>query len=272
MSIPEPQEQLKAAWDAGVPLQSAWAAFSVLFDRSAQIPVSTHPTKGIRFATDDVYGEEVRTPLPRSPRGRQIRGSRSREHSQLLAQICAGRLWAIGLRAGSAGLDELVRIPPEHFHTGDRQGPRARPRILWDKSALTTSDTRYIEIRVVPGPISGDEIGLQARQAMSVPNGFALARPRGIAQSKKANTITGRPNTSREISATARRLWKTDLKFRALSLKAMVLEVRATILGEDCRDQEIVGYKAASMEKTISRALNDLRNPNKRNKGKKQNA
>lgn len=53
-------------WEAGEPLQSAWAEFAVLFDRAAQIPVSTHPTKGIRFSADDLYTDEPPAPTRRS--------------------------------------------------------------------------------------------------------------------------------------------------------------------------------------------------------------
>jgi hypothetical protein len=184
-------------------------------------------------------------------------------------------LWAIGVRTDSNGRDELVRIPAELFHlgsTGDRQTPRVRSHIRWDKGELSIKGTRYTEIRVIPGPPCGEgNLEVHARR-VTYGGPSAIPRPRRFAQPGKGKPITGRPNTSREIGATARRLWKTDLKFRALSLKAMVLEVRATILDEDCRDQEIVGYKSASMEKTISRSLKDLRNPNKRNKGKKQNS
>ena len=108
------KDQLRTMWEAGQPLNSTWAEFAVLFDRAAQIPVSTHPTKGIRFFADDQNTGELHA--PRNPKtARQTRGTRSRERSHMSAQICAGRLWAIGMRIVSTGADELVRIPSGHF-------------------------------------------------------------------------------------------------------------------------------------------------------------
>jgi hypothetical protein len=272
MSIREPsKDKLRTMWEAGEPLNSAWAEFAVLFDRAAQIPVSTHPTKGIRFFADDQNTGELHA--PRNPKtARQTRGTRSRERSHMSAQICAGRLWAIGMRIVSTGADELVRIPSGHFRLDKKEGPQGssvRSRIQWDKGQLLAGDIRYTEIRVFPGPRSGYEsFEPQIQDAADVRHRSVTAKPR---KTKRPKTIKGRPNTSRDIGATARRLWKTNLKFRALSLKAMVNKVRAEILGENCRGQEIVGYKSSSMEKTISRALKDLRHPTKRNKRKKRN-
>lgn len=188
----------------------------------------------------------------------------------MLAQIRAGRLWAIGKRTVSKSEDELVRIPPTHFRLGKKGGRASiRSYIQWDKSELRVRDRRYRDIRVFPGPRNGYEsFEPHIQDTAEVGHNTGITKRGRIARSK---VIKGRPNTSREISATARRLWKGNLKFRELSLKSMVEKVRAAMLGENCRRQEIVGFKSSSMEKTISRAIKDLRHPTKRKKRKKQN-
>ena len=46
MYMPElSKHELETLWEAGVPLDTAYAEFAALFDRFAHTPLSTHPAK-----------------------------------------------------------------------------------------------------------------------------------------------------------------------------------------------------------------------------------
>jgi hypothetical protein len=243
MPIWEPsKDQLKAMWEAGDPLDTAWAEFKVLFDPIAQLPLSSHPTKGITFGLDD-------------QRSRKPKTTRRGDRTHKLDAIYAGRLWAIGHLVLRGGSHELVRIPGEYFRDAD---------IRWGKGELKVSGTSYFDIRIFRAPIRGDELLTAGSRGK-----FGLPK-RKLANRKRDEVKPGRPNTARDIAETAQRLWNTRLKFRILALKGMVPAVRAAILGTSYRYQEIAGYKSSSMEKTISRALRALRKPNKPNKRNKR--
>jgi hypothetical protein len=259
MPIWEPSKtQLKTMWEAGDPLDSAWAQFAVLSGPVAPMASSAHPTKGITFGVG--RQDPVQT----------IKSNKKSDRAHLLDAIYAGRLSAIGFQRLRDGSDELVQIPKEYFSYGDarkRQHASDRPNIRWASGELTIAGTSYFDVRIFRAPLSADELLLS--KTMGGRESVAAPVQRRIM--KRSETTKGRPNTSHLIAKTAQKMWKTDLRFRTLTIKDMVRVVRAAILGKDCREQEIAGYKSSSMEKTISRALRDLRNPNKRNKRNKRN-
>jgi hypothetical protein len=287
-------------WEAGDPLRSAWAQVAVLFDRIAQMPVKTHPTKGIKFARRD-----------------QSTSSKWIDRARLLEAIHTGRLWAIGIQRRPSGLSELVLVPRECFffsHEGDRGGSVDPPDIHWRRGELIVAGTSYIDIRVFRAPVNGEDRSqdwpiarvadalasrakrrmadrLKTRTTGSKPKKEAMvsesvdddrasnARGRKVerpftkdkrsAKDGGGKKTTGRPNTADKITKTAQRLWKTNPDFRTLPLKLMVLDVRAAIFGKELGSQEIAGYKSSSMAKTIGPALKALRNPTKQNKRNK---
>jgi len=231
-----------------------WLATQVLFDPIAQLPLSTHPTEGITFGFDD-------------HRSRKPKSTKRSDRLHMLDTIYAGRLWAIGLQVLRGGSHELVRIPGEYFAYGEaknRKDPLDRSEIRWGKCELTVSGMSYSDIRIFRVPNSENELVTAGGLGKLVPP------KRNLAKKNHSERKLGRPASDPEIAKTAKRLWKTDLKFQTLPLKAMVLVVRANILGEQRRKEEIVGYKSSSMEKTISRALRPFRNPTKLNKRNKR--
>jgi hypothetical protein len=241
-------------WEAGEPLDSAWAELKVLFDPIALLPSSSHPTKGFTFGLDD-------------QRSRKPKSTKRSDRTNVLDAIYAGQLWAIGLLVLHGGSQELVHIPSEYFACGEttnRKDLLDRPEISWSKGELTVSGMSYSDIRIFRAPNSGNELvtadGL----------GKLVTPKRTLAKKIRSEKKLGRPTSDPEIATTAKRLWKTDLNFQTLPLKAMVLDVRVAILGEERGIKEIVGYKSSSMEKTISRALRPFRNPTKRNKRNKR--
>jgi hypothetical protein len=256
MSIWEPsKDQLKAMWEAGEPLDSAWAEFKVLCDPIAQLPSSSHPTKGFTFGLGD-------------QRSRKPKSTKRRDRTNVLDAIHAGQLWAIGLLVLRGGPQELVHIPSEYFAYGEAKNRKHLldgPEISWGKGELTVSGMSYSDIRIFRAPNSGNE------SVTADGLGKFVTHKRTLAKKNRSEKKLGRPASDPEIAKTAKRLWKTDLKFQTLPLKAMVLDVRAAILGEERGSKEIVGYKSSSMEKTISRALRSFRNPTKRNKRNKRN-
>jgi hypothetical protein len=194
-------------WEAAEPLDTAWAEFVVLLDRVAQMPLRTHPTKGIAFGLDH-------------QRARKTSSTKRSDRTHLLDAIYAGRLWAIGLRRGLSGAQELVRVPSEYFAYGEarnRTAPVDRAHISWGKGELTITGISYLNIRIFRAPVSEGELMTAGCIGKPVPH------KRNFAKRK-----LGRPKSDPVIGRTAKRLWKADLKFQTLPLKGMVQVVRGS--------------------------------------------
>ena len=150
MSFWEPsKDQLKAMWEAGEPLDSAWAEFAVLSNPVALVASSTHPTKGISFGVYCQSHSQTKKSNKRSDR------------ALLMDAIFAGRLSAIGFQRHNSGSNELVQIPTEYFSYGEarkRRNPSDRPNIRWASGELTIAGTSYFDIRIFRAPLSSDEV------------------------------------------------------------------------------------------------------------------
>jgi hypothetical protein len=252
------KDQLRAMWEAGEPLDCSWAEFEVLFDRSAQVPLHTHTTKGIFFRRDLQSRKD-----PKS--------SKRTDRARLVEAIYAGRLWALGFQSSPNGSGELVHIPAELFSYGEartRTPPADRSIIRWAAGELTAAARLYSDIRLFRAPHDND---LGSSIAVHGEATTVVVERRYAKERTRRGKQIGRPSTAGEIAKVARRLWNTVPKFQTLTIKATVLYVREELLGREYRDQERVNYRSSSMAKIISRALKDLRNPNKRSKQKKRN-
>lgn len=270
MSVSGPSKDgLRALWESGVRLDSAWIEFAVFFDRFAHRALHTHPTNDpdVLGLDDPRYKELSKGWLPKTWEARQKKLAITTENGRihLLGEIYAGDLWAIGFRTLPSGADELVRVPRQHFFF-DEAGERGqRPDIHWSKGELTVGGISYFDIRVVRSPEAQTDSSVGASEATDSVN----RRRQRDARVGTRKAATGRPNTSRQIAAKARTLWKTDPAFRELPLKRKVGAVRAEILGDEHRNEETRGYRTSSMEKVIGRALSAPRKQNKGNKPRK---
>lgn len=260
------QDELRALWESGVPLDDAWLKFTPdNFDSFMLALLRTAP------ANDDMYKRapdesirkryaELKGWLPMTLEGRQakLRNKIEVQRSYLLDNLYGGDLWAIGSRTLESGFDELARVP-RHFFFTDYDGERdVRPNVYWAKGQVELEGRSYFGIRVVV-----------ARPTASEPRAPANNRELSATPTRPAKKRQGgRTKTSDEIGRTARRLWDTRPAFRTLPLKLMVGEVRAAIHGDESRDLELVNYKSSSMEKAITDALKSRRDPKKQKKPK----
>ena len=264
------ETQLATLWKSGVPLDSAWIEFARFLDAFAVRALGTDPS-----CDADVLGldhprykqlSKGWLPMSSQARARKLATTTKSERINLLNEIYAGRLWAIGFQSLPGGSDELVRVPRQPFYFDEAGEREAQPDIHWGKGQLTIGDTSYFAIRVTRAPESIETA------SESHTHESALRRTRkdtNAGRRSRGNPSTGRPNTSERISKQARKLWKASPEFRSMPLKQMVGEVRAALFSEGQRNEQIKGYKNSSMEKAISRALGTFRKQNKRNKRNK---
>src|SRR3974377_443003 len=116
MSIPEPSIcQLKTLWESGTPLDDAWVEFARFFDRYALRALRTYPANDASVLGLDHprYKELSKGWLPPTwdARQRKLAITTESERSNLLDELYADRLWAIGFRTLPNGFDEVVRVP-----------------------------------------------------------------------------------------------------------------------------------------------------------------
>jgi hypothetical protein len=261
MGISDPsREQLKALWDSGVPLESAWDALAVLFDRLAQIPVSTRPTEdpGIVFGTELPRYPEFRRSLRRSRQARVVTSRNKR--LRLFEALYAEHLWAIGFRTLSVGSEELMRLPRQHFQF--EKGVGSDIRIDWDTSELTVGATTYGDIRVVPAPTD------PAHRSTPLPHRFS-AKSTTLAKRKIRKKVGGRENTSREVRRITRQQLSANPGLANLTIKQLVGHVRKVKFRDEKHEEK--GYKFSSMSKWIGQEVSAFRKRDKRNKPNKWN-
>jgi hypothetical protein len=259
------QDELRALWERGVPLDRAWLEFTPdNFDAFMLRVLETYPANDDMFkhASDEAVRKryaELKGWLPMDPEGRQtkLRNKIAVQRSYLLDNLYKGDLWAIGVRTLPNGFDELARVPRHCFFT-DYDGERdVQPKVYWAKGEVEFGGSSYFDIRVV--------VAQGADSASPTP----ADEPRSATTNASGkNRLGGRTRTSDEIGRTVLQLWDTQPAFRTLPLKLMVGEVRAAIHGPDSRDLELVNYKSSSMEKVIADALRARRDPKKRKKPK----
>jgi hypothetical protein len=279
------KDKLKTLWQSGVPLDSAWIEFAVFLDAYAVRALGTNPSGDADVLGLDHprYKELSKGWLPMSSeaRAKKLAITTKNERFNLLNEIYAGRLWAIGYRSLPDGSDELARVPRQPFFFDEAGERKEKPDIHWDKGQLTVGSTSYFDIRIVRSPLSGDEETTPtstSQEALTDPSQIAstqrMAKDVKSSSTKsgatvRGNRIGGRPNTNREIRREFQRLWKASPAFRVLTVKRMVPEVRAAIRGEERRHEETGGYRSSSMAKIIGQERTALRNRNNRNKPSK---
>jgi hypothetical protein len=253
-------DRLKALWEGGIRLKSAWVEFAKFFDRFAYRALRTYPANDPDVLAPDPRYRELQGWLPKTWEGRQeklVVATRN-ERMHLLGEIYAGRLWAIGFRTLADGSDELVRVPREYFFFEEAVGPAD---IRWDRDEITVGSTNYFDIHVVRAPNDLDSALPHSRRSNP--------RTKTVRISKKRKKVGGRPKTKPRIIRAFRRLWRTNPKFRAMRVKKMVGEVRVAILGKSARKEDRSGYSFSSMAKAIGHELSEVRNRKIRNKPKK---
>lgn len=273
------KDQLHALWESGISLDSAWIEFAVFVDRFALRALCTYPENDPDvLGGGSRYKELSKGWLPRTWDGRQkkLRITTQNERVHLLGEIYAGRLWAIGYRTLPSGSDELTRVPRQSFYV-DEAGEHTRlPDILWGKGELTVGDASYFDIRILRAPLSETHrqpsTSAGAAQGARAKSAAGTDIPSIRSKTTYRKKAGGRPNTSPAIGQTARKLWRTNSRFRTLPVKRMIPEVRAAILGEARRDEETGGYRSSSMAKIIGSAIANLRKRNIRNKPTKPQA
>jgi hypothetical protein len=163
MYIPElSKDELGALWEGGVPMDDAWVEFAIFFDRFALRALRTDPGNDAKFLglNNPRYRELNLGWLPCSwdARQKKLAITTANERINLLGEIYAGRLWAIGCRGLSTGFDELVRVPRQFFFFDETEEHKDRPDIRWGNGELTVGDSSYFEIRVARAP--SDCLGL----------------------------------------------------------------------------------------------------------------
>src|ERR1700685_2539806 len=98
-------DRLKALWEGGIRLKSAWVEFAKFFDRFAYRALRTYPANDPDVLAPDPRYRELQGWLPKTWEGRQeklVVATRN-ERMHLLGEIYAGRLWAIGFRTLADG-------------------------------------------------------------------------------------------------------------------------------------------------------------------------
>jgi hypothetical protein len=270
-------DQLRALWESGVALDSAWIEFAKFFDPFAHRALCTYPANDPDVLAHDPRYNEVQSWLPKTWEGRQekLLVTTRNERAHLLGEIYAGRLWAIGSRTFADGSDDLVRIPRQHFLF---EGGVTEADIHWAKGRLIVGTTTYFDIHVAQAPTnqdrrsrlpSSDEQSAHSGPSSKPKSRRSKSRTTTLPKTKKRKKVGGRPNTSRRIRREVRRLWVAKPGFRNLPVKRRVSYVRGMILGEAQCHEEATGYRSSSMAKIIGREVNALRKRNKRNKPRK---
>ena len=260
------QEELRALWESGVPLDSAWVRFAKFFDQFMLMALRTHPANDESVLAGHPRYKELGSWLPPAweTRQKKLVSTTRNERINLLGQIYSGDLWAIGFRTLPNGSDEFARVPRQHFFFDQVAESEQQPDIHWSKGELTVGHTSYFDIHVLRAPQNANAQPANRDSGIaSAPTGEVKtrAKPRVRKQGKIANRkkLRHKAKTSPEIARVARRLWRTDPEFRRLPIKGTVPEVRAAILGEARKDEEASGYRFSSMAKIIGRAIAPLR-------------
>ncbi len=87
------------------------------------------------------------------------------ERINLLGEIYAEQLWAIGFKTLANGSDYLVRVPRQFFYFDETGGQKQPPEIYWRKGELTVGNVSFFDIHVVRAPSDPSEgIGSSKRQ------------------------------------------------------------------------------------------------------------
>jgi hypothetical protein len=251
------QNELRALWESGVPLDDAWMEFTPdNFDRIMLMALQSHPDDdrlGERSGDERVRKryEEMKGWLPRTFEGRQakLRNKIEVQRSYLLDNLYNGQLWAIGFRTLADGFDELARVPRHLFFAGYEGERYVQPSINWTKGELTTPDS-YFDIHIVRSPT--------ARENSAEPSSRKEDKP--PIESAPSSTRVGRRNTRDEIREKAEFLLKNDVAFQALPNRpAQAEELRARLKGEEARHRhEMLGYKTSVIVRIIGQVANRL--------------
>jgi len=276
-------DQLAALWERGAALDSAWIQFAEFFDSFAHRALRTYPSNDADvLAAHPRYKELANGWLPRTweARKEKLAVTAANERLHLLDEIYAGRLWAIGFRTLRDGSDGLARIPRRHFLVVEGVGTEIQ--IDWAKSELTLGRATYFDVRIAQAPTGSglrsarprsDHLSNRSepptRPSRSLPSKPRTATLQEKKKKKKRKKVGGSPGTKSSVIQSFHKLWRERPEFRELSVKSMVAEVRAEILGDDAKHEERSGYRSSSMERWIGRELSVVRNrkiPNKPNK------
>lgn len=264
MSITElSKNELRALWEAGVPLDSAWVEFAKFFDRFALMALRTHPNNDPDVLDLDHprIKDLSKGWLPKSWEGRQkkLAITTRNERTCLLGEIYSGRLWAIGFRTLASGFDEPVRIPRQLFFVNEGATPEIHPDIDWDKEALRAGDNSCFDIRIVEPPVPDSESveASQPQPTIEQPD-VAPALPPKLANAFKTKTRRmGRPGSRGEIHDKVKELL-SDAAFRAIPHRIdQAREVRARLCGEAARHRDdMPNYRSTFIQRIIGEVAN----------------
>ncbi|MFN0303064.1 MAG: hypothetical protein ACKVQU_22220 [Burkholderiales bacterium] len=238
------KDALAALWKSGVPLDSAWIEFAEFLDAFAVRALRTDPCNDA-----DVLGldhpryrqlSKGWLPISSESRAKKLEIATRNERTNLLQEIYAGRLWAIGYRSLPDGTDELTRVPRQPFFVDEAGERNKRPDIHWGKAQLTVGNASYFDIRVVRPPPSGDD-GAEALQSQ-----------------ESSAPKQGRRNTRDQIRRAVEELWDTDTAFRAIPHRRdQAREVRARLRGKDARHLDSMqGYRTTTIQRIIGEVAN----------------
>jgi hypothetical protein len=263
------KDGLLAHWEAGIPLDSAWVDFAVFFDRFALTALRTHPDNdadllGLEHSR---YKELSTEWLPKTweTRQKKLEITTKNERINLLREIYAGDLWAIGFRTLPTGSDELVRVPRKLFYV-DEQGERnIHPDIFWSKGELTVGNVSYFDIRIVKPPANtSDTVEAEQPQQANIP---ATSQPDSASASPKSHSTqqnpdrpsrVGRPKRREQIRSKVEELWNTDPQFQAIPNRIdQAREVRARLCGEETRHRDDTpNYRSSTIQRIIGEVAN----------------
>lgn len=213
------KEQLKALWEAGIPLDFAWVEFAVFFDRVAYAALCTDPSDDpdVRGIDHPRFNQLKKGWLPATWEARQkkLAITTKNERIYLLGEVYAGHLWAISFRTLPNGFDELVRVPRQHFFVDEAAGREQEPEIQWSKGELNVDGTSYFDIRVVRCLVDSQESvqpGDEQSATRVVPDAIASVQP-------KLRSGPGRPSNAEVIRAAINDYAKTDSGLRSPCVK-----------------------------------------------------
>ncbi len=213
-------DELKALWESGVSLNSAWIEFAKFFDRFSYTALCTHPANDpdVRSLAEPRYIELFTGSwLPRTweARQRKLASTTKNERIYLLGEIYAGQLWAIGFRTLPTGCDKLTRVPRQHFFFDEAEGREQGPEIHWSKGELTVDGISYFDIRVVRCPVASQK-SVQPGDKQSVtaaaPDSVAAVLP-------QPRTGPGRPSNAEVIQAAIKDYARADPGLRKPRVK-----------------------------------------------------
>jgi hypothetical protein len=171
--------------------------------------------------------------------------------------LIAGRLITLGRPADRYALQ---RINPKFWIGAE---------IDWMRSTVSRGGKNFVNIRIASTLATAKT---SIRKSVSKPTQRDTrnsSKRRGI--KRPTRNAGGRPGTSDAIRKVVRHLLKASPGFAAMPRKRMVGEVRAHLLGPARRNEEVPGYRTASMVKVIGSEVAKSVNWNKRNKRNKRN-